>query len=139
MTEQNEEFFALHRYYIWANRMRTHFDGLIASGVVSSGQGEIEGILYMSYWYGGLYVVVEGWNELKLRDNAIDELLTSPNVDLLRRYRNGVFHFQRKYNDQRFMSFMGEGADTVAWVRNLNEQFGRYFLAALANFGSDHS
>ena len=133
MTEQNEEFLALHRYYMWANRMRTHFDGILESGTHTTGKGEIESFLAMSYWYGGLYAVVEGWKELGLTDNTIDKLLTSPNVDLLRRYRNGVFHFQRKYNDQRFMEFMAEGTDTVAWVRELTEQFGRYFFAALSN------
>ncbi len=26
----------------------------------------IEAVMYMSYWYAGLYVVIEGWLELKL-------------------------------------------------------------------------
>jgi hypothetical protein len=82
----------LHRYYIWANRMRTHFDEVISKGMLD-GKAEIESFLYMSYWYGGLYVVIEGWRELKLTDNTIDILLQSPNVELLRRYRNAVFHF----------------------------------------------
>jgi hypothetical protein len=113
--------------------MRTHFDSLLASGTHATGQGEIESILYMSYWYGGLYVVVEGWKELGLTDAAVDRLLQSPNVDLLRRYRNGVFHFQRQYNDQRFMEFITQGTNVVLWVRDLNEQLGRYFLESLSN------
>ncbi len=124
MTRNNEELLSLHRYYIWANRMRTHFDEILASGTSATGQGEIESVLYMSYWYGGLYVVVEGWKELGLTDAAVDRLLESPNVDLLRRYRNGVFHFQRQYNDQRFMEFITQGTDVVPWVRNLNQQLG---------------
>src|ERR1700688_3247229 len=98
----------LHRYYIWANRMRTHFDEILSKGALD-GKAEIESFLYMSYWYGGLYVVIEGWRELELTDTAIDELLQSSNVELLRRYRNGVFHFQRDYNDERFRAFMEEG------------------------------
>jgi len=133
MTRNNEELLSLHRYYIWANRMRTHFDEILASGTSATGQGEIESVLYMSYWYGGLYVVVEGWKELGLTDAAVDRLLESPNVDLLRRYRNGVFHFQRQYNDQRFMEFITQGTDVVPWVRNLNQQLGRYFLEVLSN------
>jgi hypothetical protein len=42
--------------------------------------------IFMSYWYGGLYVVVEGWRELRLSDPKIDALLTSQNVNLLKRY-----------------------------------------------------
>lgn len=133
MTEEHDEILSLHRYYIWANRMRTHFDSILESGKHQTGIGEIESFLYMSYWYGGLYVVIEGWKDLGLRDATIDTLLISPNVDLLRRFRNGAFHFQRKYNDQRFMDFMTEGIDAVEWIRQLNEQFGRYFLAALSN------
>ena len=76
----------------------------------------------------GLYVVIEGWKELKLHDPVIDGLLTSPNVDLLRRYRNGVFHFQPEYMDKRFRGFVEEGTEPVAWVRELNKQFGRFFL-----------
>ncbi|MCK5595602.1 hypothetical protein KAI19_05435 [bacterium] len=119
----------LHRYYIWANRMRTHFDEVLKSGykTIESEKG-IEVFLYMSYWYGGLYVVIEGWEELNLSDSKIDNLLNSSNVDLLRRYRNGVFHFQEKYYDKRFLEFMIEGENCANWVRELNKEFGRFFL-----------
>jgi hypothetical protein len=126
------EILTLHRYFIWANTMRTHFDQILAEILAAKkqleGATEIESFLYMSYWYGGLYVVIEGWKALGLSDAVIDDLLASPNVELLRRYRNGVFHFQRVYDDERFHEFMTQGTDEVAWVRTLNEQFGRYFL-----------
>jgi hypothetical protein len=84
----------------------------------------------MSYWYGALHVVIEGWKELKLVDTVIEDLLQSPNVDLLRRYRNAVFHFQADYHDKKFLAFFKEGTDSVAWVRSLNLQFGRYFFSS---------
>src|SRR5438034_786877 len=93
--------FALHRYYIWANRMRTHFDDLLGD---QTRRSEIESLLYMSYWYSALFVVIEGWRHLGLSEPTIDALLASPNVDLLRRYRNGVFHFQKDYSDDRFLA-----------------------------------
>jgi hypothetical protein len=123
------EILTLHRYFIWADRMWTHFDEVLDSGADAlEGAGFIESFLYMSYWYAGLYVVIEGWKELRLSDAAIDEILQSSNVELLRRYRNGVFHFQCNYNDKRFEEFMARGDDAVTWVRRLNEQFGRFFL-----------
>jgi hypothetical protein len=70
----------------------------------------------------------EGWLEFRLEDATIDGLLASPNVALLRRYRNGVFHFQRRYFDTRFVGFVQAGEDVVTWVRELNVQFGRFFL-----------
>jgi hypothetical protein len=39
--------------------------------------------IFMSYWYGGLYSVIEGSKELALRDEEIDALLKSRNIDLL--------------------------------------------------------
>jgi hypothetical protein len=106
--------------------MRTHFDELLAK---SKSKGwDIEAHLYMSYWYAGLYVVIEGWEELKLGDPVIDDLLASPNVPLLKRYRNGTFHFQRKYDDNRFLDLINKGKNVVEWVRTLNREFGRFFL-----------
>jgi len=120
--------FTLHRYFIWANRMRTHFDELLAARGARIAVDDVEIFLYMSYWYAALYVVIEGWRELRLKDEVIDHLLESANVDLLRRYRHGVFHFQREYYDERFLQFIREGQETVPWVRELNQAFGRYFL-----------
>jgi len=123
--------FSLHRYFIWANKMRTDFDSILAqrsNGEYNKESLKIESNIYMSYWYGGLYVVIESWKTLKLSDPDIDELLLSPNVDLLRRYRNGVFHFQKDYYDKRFIDFIAEGENTVEWVRRLNTAFGKLFL-----------
>ena len=111
--------------------MRTDFDSVLARQTQIKGDEDallIESNLYMSYWYGGLYVVIEGWQALKLSDPVIDPLLQSPNVDLLRRYRNGVFHFQKKYYDNRFIDFITDGKNTVEWFRSLNREFGRWFL-----------
>ena len=83
--------------------------------------------VFMFYWYGGLYVVIEGYRELGLSDSRIDALLASPNVDFLRRCRNGVFHFQKDYVDEKLLGFMGQ-PDSAKWVRELTESFGEFFL-----------
>ncbi len=91
--------------------------------------------MYMSIWYGLLYVVIEGWQNLKLSDAQIDNLLKSENVDLLKKYRNGTFHYQKIYDDVRFQKFF-EKRETVNWVRSLNEEIGRWFLENLNNKNS---
>ena len=131
IADANEDLLSLHRYFIWANRMRTHFEEVITTSGIPEGQLTIEARTYLSYWYSGLYVVIEGWQDLGLKDAEIDELLNSAFVDLLKRFQNGTFHFQRKYNDDRFTQFLAEGQAAVDWVRNLNRQFGRYLLAAM--------
>ena len=83
--------------------------------------------IFMSYWYGSLYVVIEGWRQLRLTDPKIDPLLVSSNVALLKKYRNGVFHFQKNYFDDRFLGFV-KAADSVPWVRTIHSEFGEYFL-----------
>lgn len=127
----------LHRYYIWANRMRLHFEEIIMKHTkqqIDNHTFRIESIMYMSQWYGLLYVVIEGWESLRLSDNTIDNLLKSPNNDLLKRYRNAVFHYpkKRQYNDKRFEAFFKEQT-TVKWIRSLNLEFGRYFIDTLKN------
>jgi len=119
---------SLHRYFIAANRMRVHFDEVLQAGKDARKPHQVETRLYMSYWYAGLYVVVEGWEELKLRDLEIDKLLQHKNVALLKRFRNGVFHFQKKYDDARFTDLIQDGEDVVGWIRKLNLEFGRWFL-----------
>lgn len=127
----------LHRHFIWANRMRIYFDEILKKHTEKKIDGHrfgIESMMYMSLWYGLLYVVIEGWKSLKLRDVVIDKLLKSSNVDLLKRYRNATFHYpeKRKYHDERFEAFFKEQT-TVEWVRKLNSELGRYFLDALKN------
>lgn len=129
------DLLALHRYYIWANRLREHFDSAIAVMPLSDQPERMfadDQGLFLCYWYAALYVVVEGWQELKLADTEIDALLTSPNVDLLRRFRNGVCHYQRNYSDPRFLDLM-QAQGVVPWVRPLNQAFGRYFFLNLAS------
>lgn len=124
---------SLHRYFLWANRMRVHFYDLVPK-VANDPERDrfsseaIEADLYMSFWYGELYVVIEGWKKLGLSEPEVDALLASPNVELLRRYRNGVFHFQKEYFDERFLGFMRDGQNAAAWVSALNRAFGAYFL-----------
>ena len=130
----SETILALHRYYVWANRMRTHFDALIeeqSRQPRNQATFDIEARMYMSYWYASLYVVIEGWVELKLSDSVIDPLLRSPNVALLKRYRHGTFHYQKNYNDRRFLELIEKGVKVVEWIRALNLEFGRWFLSAL--------
>lgn len=126
------EIITLHRYFIWADRMRVHFDYVLKNSDPASSESYkskegIDTFLYMSLWYGMFYVLIEGWQELGFVDEKIDELLKSKNVDFLRLYRNGVFHFQKKYYDERFTKLMTEGQDIAIWTRDLRDEFSRWF------------
>ena len=128
-TANPAHVFALHRYFICADRMGWHFYQILPTKKTGDEAWEIACRLYMSYWYAGLYVVIEGWRELGLTDEAVDRLLESPNVPLLRRFRNGAFHFQREYDDARFLELISEGEDVIPWVQGLREAFSEFFLS----------
>jgi hypothetical protein len=127
----DDEVLNLYKYFIWADSMKTAYENFLDRNIreiIPIAKFEAEYNLFISYWFAGLYVVIEGWQELNLKDKEIDSLLKSPNVNLLRRYRNGVFHFQRDYFDERFMGFLRDGVDRIRWVQVLHGQFERFFV-----------
>lgn len=130
LSPDHEKIFTLHRYFVWANRQRDYF----FEGVTEPPKKMAETqrwvkvqFVNVCYWIGSLYVVVEGWQQLKLSDKDVDTLLTSPHVYYLRRFRNGVFHFQKSYFDQRFLALF-EQSDGMVWVTDLHKAFSRFFL-----------
>lgn len=126
----DEELLALHRYFLQASQMREYYDRRLAN----EGAAPVEDDRWpqqwidLCLWYACLYVVIEGWRKLRLVDPEIDQLLTSPYADLLRRFRNGVDHYQPTYWDNRLIDFVKHGVDSAAWARALHSAFGRWFL-----------
>lgn len=125
----DEELVALYRYFVWANNMKVHFeDTLKRTGAVDLGSTDgFYVAMYMSLWYGCLYVVIEGWRALQLADAEIDVFLSSANVNLLRRYRNATFHYHKEYLHEKFLAFLREGEATATWVRGTHNAFATYF------------
>ena len=118
----------LYRYFMWADRMRDAMERLLDQGspkLLVTPTGDLL-FLYISYYHSALFIVIEGWQDLHLHDERIDELLKSDNVDLLRRFRNGTFHFQREYLDNRIIGLVR--TDGVAeWIRFLRDSFAAWF------------
>ena len=131
-----QELLTLHRYWIWANRLRHHYEAALATGV---GAGPLDPDtwfagdigLFLGHWYSSLFVVVEGWGEMGLSDPRVDQLLGSPFVENLRRFRNGVCHFQQNYFDDRFIEIAANPA-SVPWVRELHQRLGECLLEQVA-------
>ncbi len=89
--------------------------------------------LFMIYWDGSLYVVIEAWQEKNFHDERIDALPEDKKkVTLLKRCRNGAFHFQDAYLNEKMFDFLREPS-TANWVRQVNEAFGGYFLGLFGN------
>ncbi len=141
MTVRAEALPSLFRRFMAASLMRSYFEKSLKDEEKQPSRDPFLFLstrtgIFMAYWCGALYVVIEGWQKLGLHDPEVDHLLNSPNVSLLKRFRNGVFHFQKKWLDSRVTGFMAS-RDSVPWVRKLTAAFRRALMAAMkARYGS---
>ena len=80
-------------------------------------------------WFASEFVVIEGWKELNHARSSISALLAenAKEVELLRRARNAVFHFQKAPLDNRLSEF-ATGYGATGWLVDLHQEFLRYLL-----------
>jgi hypothetical protein len=108
---------------------------------ISTKEGDVfEGVMHdinrQFVWYGLLFVVIEGYQDMKVSHPSprIDEILKDEElVDHLRRFRNAVFHFQNEpYHDKMldFLSLPG----VEAWVDSLNQALKDYCESVFPGF-----
>jgi hypothetical protein len=130
----NIKLVALHKHWITADSIKQF---MLAEMPANGAEGLSPELLKMaqmhsmgtrlSVFYALIFVVVEGYQELKLTDKTIDDLLLKTEfVDALRRFRNAVFHYQGDPLSSKLMDFLN-AQDSDKWVKSLYESFGRYF------------
>lgn len=143
MSASVTQIHTLHRYFIWADRMKTHFyDHLRSSpgGPHRDPETDIDGMMYMSMWYAELFVVVEGWQKLNLTDPRVGRFLDGVDnaamLKGLRRYRNAIFHFQPDYWTKKLLGLIGHGGDSATWVVGLHQALGDSLRERLQTAGS---
>ena len=130
----------LYRYFMWADRMREAMERMLDEGgprLLVSSAGDLL-FLYTSYYHSALYIVIEGWDDLGLKDPEIDQrLLQVDNVALLKRFRHGTFHFQREYLDSRIIDLVStEGV--AEWIRSVRDAFWAWFERFFVEVESRH-
>lgn len=128
--EQFEKFMAWARYLYWADVHRSRFVAWIEGAHdVADDRKRWELIATVSAWYATLWVVVEGWIDIPLSDPSVDKLLSiAPRYkELLRRYRNGVFHYQPRIIESRLVDFLKESDAAVEWIHLLHDEFARFY------------
>lgn len=105
----------------WLNLLKEDMSGLML--LLFSAPG-----MYLMYSYSGIYLVIEGWKDLKLTDTKIDRLIESPFVDRLRLFRNATFHYQKDPMSWKHLQFFGtEEEKTEKWLNELYFEFSRFF------------
>jgi len=125
---------ALYKHWISADAVKQFVDAKVptpAKGTLPGDVAELaqsySAFLRLSVWYALLYVVVEGYREQSLRDPDVDALLAEGTfVDLLRRFRNAVFHYQEDPFSEKLTQFLTEPRGEV-WVKDLNSSLETFF------------
>ena len=81
----------------------------------------------LSVFYGLIYVVVEGYRELKYSSKSIDELLDKTEfVDALRLFRNAIFHYQKVPIPEKALKLL-ELKESEEWIGQLHLSFKKFF------------
>lgn len=82
-------------------------------------------------WYALLYVVIEGYRELKTPYALLDEILAEGEYEsLLRRFRNATFHYQENPFSAKLFEFL-EKPESEDWIQRLNRQLEAFFVDVL--------
>jgi len=138
IRDLNPDVLMLYRYFAYAVFMRSRFrhesdpewfkmfsadeSGLVMFFLSPPG-------IYLMYSYAGIYLVIEGWRDLGLKDDKIDELLMSAFVERLRLFRNATFHYQKDLLSWKHLQFFGtEEERTEVWFNQLYSEFERFFV-----------
>jgi len=137
VSNLNPDVVTLYRYFATAAHMRSLYRKEVSPEWLELAHDGVVGFmqfffstpgLYLMYSYSGIYLVIEGWRELELRDPKIDALTASPFVDRLRRFRNATFHYQRDLLSPKHLEFFGTDDErTEVWLNDLYTEFARFF------------
>ncbi len=125
-SANSELLFSWGRYLYWADLMYRDWDKFMAEKGADAKRANPEWLGVSSYWAASLYVVIEGWEIAKFKDPIVDALLRVSNYkDVLRRLRNGTFHYQPAILSQKIVDFF-KSPDVTLWLYFLHEEFCRW-------------
>lgn len=137
ISDLKPEILALYRYFAYAAHMRKlcadHINPEWLQELSEDAYGVVRLLfsppgIYLLYSYSSIYLVIEGYQSLRLNDPEIDHLLASPFVDRLRLFRNASFHFQKDPLSRKQLQFFGtEEERTEDWLNALYRAFERFF------------
>jgi hypothetical protein len=135
IAKHGELLFSWGRYLYWAELRQRDWDRFMTEKGADAEKAIPEWLGVSCYWAASLYVVIEGWEAGKFKDPIIDALLRVSNYkDLLRRIRNGTFHFQPELTSPK-TEFL-EPSDATLWLHFIHEEFCRWLRSCVEAVGS---
>jgi hypothetical protein len=131
-----EELISLHKHWLNADAVKK-----VVTAKIGGDHGLPEGLAEyaelhssfarLSVLYGLIYVVVEGYKELKYANPKVDDLLSQEEfVDALRLFRNSTFHYQKNPIPEKALKFL-ELSESESWIKALHLAFKQFFEAEL--------
>lgn len=66
--------------------------------------------------------------KLEIDEPEINILINSTNYELLKRFRNAIFHYQKDYFSEKTMNFIESEENPVIWIRALHKKISDWFL-----------
>jgi hypothetical protein len=127
--KKKELLFAIHRHWIWANRVREEYGTQLRANPPASGD-MLDWFLnssgmHMCLWYGLLFSVCEG-----LRENGFSVPAVQAEIDgiydALRLFRNAIFHVQSEYWSPKLFRIMED-------PQKVHEGLGEWFLTQIGS------
>jgi hypothetical protein len=120
-----ELVFSWGRYLHWEELMFRNWTSYMDEKGANATTNYAEWLGVYNYWAASLYVVIEGWETAKFSDPIIHALLGQSNYkEMLRKLRNGTFHYQPSLIPQKFIDFF-QSSDVTLWLITLHEEFCR--------------
>ena len=114
------------RYLYWADLMFRDWDKYMTEKGANAKETLSEWLGVSSYWGASLYVAIEGWERAQFKDPIIDALLGVKNYkDVLRRLRNGTFHYQTELASEKLIGFF-HSPEATLWLWMVHDEFCRW-------------
>ena len=135
MAKVDPSLISLNRCFLTARLMKEHLTNPAMNPDfirdLSAGERAYIRGYYGNLFYSLFYVVIEGWEEMHLQDEKINDILKNrPYVKSLKRFRNANFHFQNELLGEKLLNFL-ELPNSKAWIDELWNEFNRFFRVCI--------
>lgn len=121
----------IYRQLIWADHLRDYFGNSLPKKKLDlSIDFTIEPHwMFMSLWYGILFSVLEALNKIKVKVPGVKEDINQM-YEILRKYRNAVFHVQDKYQNKKQRKLILDDK-SVEKINKIHKTVGLFLLETL--------